>query len=64
MDDILKVCSKCRTPLPLHLFAKDKQKLSGLRSNCKKCDKEYRLGKKLYERRHLSLLQRIKGWFK
>lgn len=64
MDEVLKLCTKCRTPLPLYRFAKDKSKVSGLRPSCKSCDAEYRLGKKIYERKHLSLWQRIKGWFK
>jgi 5-methylcytosine-specific restriction endonuclease McrA len=34
-----KVCSKCKLAKSLDSFSTDKQKISGLRSNCRACDK-------------------------
>lgn len=63
----VKRCSKCRLLLPVDKFSNDKTKASGFRSDCKKCNKRYRLGKKLYDKAHepkMTLLSKLLSWFK
>ena len=49
--EITKVCRKCKKPLPLNCFTKDKYKDSGLFFMCKDCRRIYR--KELLQRRKL-----------
>ena len=44
--EIVKVCSKCKIALGLCAFSKDKSKESGLRSECKGCNKVYKAANK------------------
>lgn len=38
----MKVCSTCKQLKPVEYFGKDKRNKSGLRSQCKECEKKYR----------------------
>ena len=39
----MKKCSTCKIEKPLECFGKDKRSKTGLRSQCKECEKKYRI---------------------
>lgn len=67
--EIVKVCSSCKIALGLHAFSKDNRKESGLRSNCKGCNKAYKEANKCkiaeYDKANSSrFAERKKSWCK